>query len=119
MSKIEINKNTRGLRVVGAEEIYRRTRQGLRIIDPTHVYGRIEREYPHVILNRTNNCRTYKDDFANLSTRVKNDVVDQFNNHGRHNRRVLYLVDSQFNQPVQNRVPRNPRNRNRNRNNNR
>ena len=121
MSKIEINKNTRGLRVVGAEDVYRRTRQGFRIIDPTHVYGRIEREYPHVVLNRSNSRRTYKDDFSKLSTRVKSDVVDQFNNHGRHNRRVLYLVDSHFNQPAQNntRVSRNPRNRNNNRNNNR
>ena len=115
MSKIEINKNTRGLRVVGVEEVYRRTGQGFRIIDPTHVYGRIEREYPHIVLNRTNNCRTYKDDFSKLSTRVKSDVVDRFNNHGRHNRRVLYLVDSQFNRPRQNNR-RNGRNNNRNNN---
>ena len=120
MSKIEINKNTRGLRIATSDEVF--TGRNHRVLrDPTHIYGRIEREHPHIVLNRSNNCRTYKDDFSKLSTRVKSDVVDQFNNHGRHNRRVLYLVDSHFNQPAQNntRAPRNPRNRNSNRNNNR
>ena len=120
MSKIEINKNTRGLRIATSDEVF--TGRNHRILrNPTHIYGRIEREYPHVVLTRSNRNRTYKDDFSKLSTCVKKEVVDRFNNYGTHNRRVLYLVDSQFNQPVQNntRVPRNPRNRNNNRNNNR
>ena len=121
MSKIEINKNTRGLRVANTNEVYRRTRRGYVLNDPNHIYGRIERVTPHIVLTRSNRNRTYKDDFSNLSTSVKREVVNQFNNHGSHNRRVLYLVDSHFNQPAQNntRVPRNPRNRNNNRNNNR
>jgi len=120
MSKIEINKNTRGLRIATSDEVF--TGRNHRVLrDPTHIYGRIETEQPHIVLSRNSRNRRYKDDFANLSKSVKTEVVDQFNNHGRHNRRVLYLVDSQFNQPAQNntRVPRNPRNRNNNRNNNR
>ena len=121
MAKIEINKNTRGLRVAYAEDVFGRNGNQRYLRNPNHIYGRIERITPHIVLTRSNRNRRYKDDFSNLSTSVKREVVDQFNNHGSHNRRVLYLVDSHFNQPAQNntRVPRNPRNRNSNRNNNR
>lgn len=108
MSKIEINKDTRGLRVVTSDEVF--TGRNHRILrDPMHIYGRIEIEQPHIVLSRNNRNRRYKDDFANLSKNVKTEIVDQFNNPGRHNRRVLYLVDSQFNRPRQN----NNRNNNR------
>ena len=115
MSKIEIDKNTKGLRIARAVEVWRRGRNGMRYIDPTHIYGRVDRDMPHVVLNKNVANRFYINDFSNLSKNLKKDIINEFEQCSSSERRVIYLVDSQFNRPRQNNR-RNGRNNNRNNN---
>lgn len=115
MSKIEIDKNTKGLRIARAAEVWRRGPNGMRYIDPTHIYGRVDRDMPHVVLNKHVANRSYINDFSNLSKTVKEGIVNEFIHCPANERRVLYLVGSQFNRPRQNNR-RNGRNNNRNNN---
>lgn len=122
MAIIQSEKDTRGLQVRTSEQMFYRDRNGReRLRNPGQVYGRIERCRSHLVINKNRDRIEYKNDFSKLSNNLKAEIVDRFNNHGSHNRRVLYLVTSRFDHPAQNntRAPRNPRNRNNNRNNNR
>lgn len=122
MAIIQSEKDTRGLQVRTSEQMFYRDRNGReRLRNPGQVYGRIERCRSHLVINKNRDRIEYKNDFSKLSNNLKTEIVDRFNNHGSHNRRVLYLVTSHFDRPAQNntRAPRNPRNRNNNRNNNR
>lgn len=122
MAIIQSEKDTRGLQVRTSEQMFYRDRNGReRLRNPGQVYGRIERCRSHLVINKNRDRIEYKNDFSKLSNNLKTEIVDRFNNHGSHNRRVLYLVTSRFDRPAQNntRTPRNPRNRNSNRNNNR
>ena len=115
MAIIQSEKDTRGLQIRTSEQMFYRDRNGHeRLRNPGEVYGRIERCRSHLVINKNRDRTEYKNDFSKLSNSIKKEIVDRFNNHGSHNRRVLYLVSSRFDQPVQNntRVPRNPSNRN-------
>lgn len=127
MAIIQTEKETRGLQVRTSAQVFYRDRNGReRLRNPGQVYGRIERCRSHLVINKNRERIEYKNDFSKLSNDLKKEIVDQFNNHGSHNRQVLYLVSSRFDRPAQNntRAPgnprrRNPRSRNSNRNNNR
>ena len=117
MAIIQSEKDTRGLQVRTSEQMFYRDRNGReRLRNPGQVYGRIERCRSHLVINKNRDRIEYKNDFSKLSNNLKTEIVDRFNNHGSHNRRVLYLVTSRFDYPAQHntRASRNP-----NRNNNR
>lgn len=110
MAIIQSEKDTRGLQVRTSAQVFYRDRNGReRLRNPGQIYGRIERCRSHFVMNKNRDRTEYKNDFSKLSLNVKREVVDQFNNHGSHNRHVLYLVTSRFDRPRQN----NNRNNNR------
>lgn len=110
MSKTEIDNDTKGLRIATAHEVWRDGPRGANFVDPGHIYGRIERGLPHVVLNKYPANRYYINDFSNLPKRLKKDIIGDFANCSVAERRVLYIVDSQFNPNNGGRRNRTPRN---------
>lgn len=95
--KKEFNKSIRGLKVKESREVFGHRNGKDYLRNPELIYGRVDKEVPGVICDRTVNGLKYLDDFANLSKTNKKEIIDKFYNLGNsHNRKVLYLVKSEY-----------------------
>ena len=95
--KKEFNKSIRGLKVKESREVFGHRNGKDYLRNPELIYGRVDKEVPGVICDRTVNGLKYLDDFANLPKTNKKEIIDKFYNLGNsHNRKVLYLVKSEY-----------------------